>query len=509
MNAKVEKTGKNMVTLEIEVDKEVFEEGLEKAYRKNVKHIALPGFRKGKAPRKFIEKYYGDGVFFEDAINFVVPDAYDKAITENNIFPVAQPEIDIVKIGGGENFVFKAVVTVKPEFEVAAYKGVKVDKIEYIPKKEDVDAELSRMQEQNSRIVAIEGRNVENGDIVTIDYEGFMDGVAFPGGADKNHDLTIGSGQFIPGFEEQLIGKEAGAETEIQVTFPEEYHAEELKGKPATFKVTIHAIKKKELPVLDDEFAKDISEFDTLDALKEDINAKLTKAGEDRALRETEDKILEQIANDTEIDIPRPMIETQIDKILDDFRYRLSSQGLSLEQYVEYTGMKLSDMRAQYEETATRAVKANLILEKIAALEEIKVTDEEVEAELQKMADAYKMELDKIKQLMGGNMEGLIADLTTNKTLEFLVANASIKKAAAKKAAAKTTDAEVAEEKAPAKKPAAKKTTATSKSTTTKTTAAKSTTAKSGEAKSAKSTATKSTTTKKTTAAKKDTEANK
>ncbi len=468
MNVKVEKTDKNIVTLEIEVEKEKFEEGLEKAYRKNVKSIALPGFRKGHAPRKFIEKYYGEAVFYEDAINFVCPDAYDKAITDNQISPVAQPEIDIVQIGEGQNLIFKAVVTVKPEFELGEYKGIKVDKIEYIPTAEDINGEIARMQEQNARLVTIEDRAVENGDIVTIDYEGFVDGVAFAGGADKNHDLTIGSGQFIPGFEDQLIGKEKGTECEINVTFPEEYHAEDLKGKAATFKVTIHSIKKKELPALDDEFAKDISEFDTLEALKADITEKLTKAGETRALRETEDKVMEAIAAKTEIDIPRPMIETQIDRMLDDLRYRLSSQGLTLEQYVQYTGMKLEDMRAQYEENATRAVKGSLILEKIAQTENIQATDEEIDAEFQKMADAYKMDVDKIKKIMGENIDGIAADLTTNKTLEFLVANAEIKKPR-KKAAPKVADAETAEE-APAKK--------TTKSTSSKTTTAKKTTAK-------------------------------
>jgi len=502
MNVKVEKTEKNIVTLEIEVAKEIFEEGMEKAYRKNVKSITLPGFRKGKAPRKFVEKYYGEAVFYEDAINFVCPDAYDKAIEENHISPVAQPEIEIVQIGGGENLIFKATVTVKPEFTLGEYKGIKVDKIEYIPTEKDVDAELSRMQEQNSRIVTVEGRAVENGDIVTIDYEGFVDGEAFAGGADKNHDLTIGSGQFIPGFEEQLIGKECGSESEINVTFPEEYHAEELKGKAATFKVMIHAIKKKELPALDDEFAKDISEFDTFDALKADVLAQLTKSGETRALRETEEKVVEAIANATEIDIPRPMIETQIDKMMDDFNYRLSSQGLSLEQYAQYTGMPLSEMRKQYEENAQRAVKGSLILEKIAETENIQVTDKEIEAELQKMADAYKMELDKIKKIMGENLDGISADIKTNKTLTFLVENAEIKKAR-KKAEPKAKDAEVAEEAAPAKKTTAKTTTKkapTKKAEDKSDDEAKKTTT----ASKTKSTASK-TATEKTTAAKKTT----
>ncbi len=489
MNVKVEKTDKNIVTLEIEVAKEIFEEGMEKAYRKNVKSIALPGFRKGKAPRKFIEKYYGEAVFYEDAINFVCPNAYDKAIEENKISPVAQPEIEIVQIGNGDNLIFKAVVTVKPEFELGEYKGIKVDKIEYIPTDKDIDAEFARMQEQNARIITVEDRPVENGDIVTIDYEGFVDGTAFAGGADKNHDLTIGSGQFIPGFEEQLIGKECGSEIEINVTFPTEYHAEELKGKDAMFKVTIHSIKKKELPALDDEFAKDVSEFDTFDALKADVTEQLTKAGETRALRETEDKIMEAIAEATEIDIPQAMIETQIDKMMDDFRYRLSSQGLTLEQYAEYTGMPITEMRKQYADNAQKAVKGSLILEKIAETEAIKATDEEIEAELQKMADTYKMELDKIKKIMGDNLDGIAADLTTNKTLEFLVKNAEIKKAR-KKATSKSTDAEVAEEATPAKKSTAKKTTAKSdaaeKKTTTKSSATKSTSAKTTAKKTTK-----------------------
>lgn len=483
MNVKVEKTDKNIVTLEIEVDKALFEEGMEKSYRKNVKAIALPGFRKGHAPRKFIEKYYGEAVFYEDAINFVCPDAYDKAIEENQISPVAQPEIEIVQIGNDQPFIFKAVVTVKPEFEVSEYKGIKVDKIEYIPTEEDINNELSRMQEQNARIVTVEDRAVETGDIVTIDYEGFIDGEAFAGGADKNHDLTIGSGQFIPGFEDQLIGKECGADCEINVSFPEEYHAEELKGKPAVFKVKIHAIKKKELPSLDDEFAKDVSEFDTFEALKDDIKAQLTKSGETRAKRETEDKIMEIISENTEIDIPRAMIDTQIDKMMDDFRYRLSSQGLTLEQYVSYTGMKLEDMRAQYEENALRAVKGSLILEKISEKEDIKASDAEIEEELQKMADAYKMEVEKIKKIMGENLDGLSADIVTNKTLSFLVENAEIKKPR-KKAAPKAEKPEDAAEETTAKKTTAKKT--TSKSTATKSTATKSTATKKSTKKETK-----------------------
>lgn len=428
MNVKVENTEKNTVKLTIEVDKEIFEEAMEKSYKKNVKHIALPGFRKGKAPRRFVEKYYGEAVFYEDAINFACPDAYDKAITDNNIEAVDRPEIDIEQIGSGKNLIFTAVVTVKPEVTLPEYKGVKADKIEYAVTDEDIENEINAMRERNARFVTVEDRAVENGDTANIDFEGFVGDVAFEGGKGENHDLTIGSGQFIPGFEEQLIGKNIGEEVDVNVKFPEEYHAEDLAGKDALFKVKINGIKTKELPEADDELAKDVSEFDTMDELKEDIKKKLTENNDMRAKREMEDNILATIAEGTEVEIPQCMIETQIDAMLQDFGYRLSSQGLTVEQYAQFSGMGIDQMREQFKEGAEKAVKGNLILEKIAQVENIEVTDEDVEAEFQKMADQYKMELEKIKEIMQASVDSMKADLKVGNTLEFLVENASIKK---------------------------------------------------------------------------------
>lgn len=432
MSVKVEKIEKNIVKLEIEVDKAVFEEGMEKSYRKNVKHINVPGFRKGKAPRKFIEKTYGEGVFYEDAINFVCPDAYDKAIEENGIEAVSQPEIDIVQIGDGKNFIFSAKVTVKPEVTLGEYKGIKVDKIDYAVADKDVTEEIDRMRNQNARLVTVEDRGVDKGDIAVIDYEGFVEEVPFEGGKGENHNLEIGSGQFIPGFEEQLIGKNTGDETEVKVTFPEEYHAEDLKGKDAVFKVKINAIKTKQLPEADDEFAKDVSDFETIAELSADIKNKLTEAGQTCAKRETEDKILEAIAEKTEIEIPDCMVEAQIDKMLEDYNYRLSSQGITLEQYIQYVGITMEAMREQFKESAEKSVKGNLILEKIAGLESIEATEEELEEQLGKIAEQYKMEVDKVKSIMGGSLSNMKNEIKTNKTLDFLVNSASIKKSGKK-----------------------------------------------------------------------------
>ncbi len=428
----VEKLENNKVKLTIEVDKQAFEEGVEKAYRKNVKYISIPGFRKGKAPRKVCEKYYGEGVFYEDAINFVCPDAYDKAVAKSGIKPVDRPEVDIEQLESGKAFVFTAVVAVKPEFEVAEYKGIKLDKIEYKVLAKDVNAEIDRRREQNARLVSIETA-AKKGNIAVIDYEGFVDGVAFDGGKGENHNLELGSGQFIPGFEDQLIGKKAGQEVDVNVTFPTEYHAEELAGKEAVFKVKINEVKKKELPAADDEFAKDVSEFDTLDELKADIKAKMTEANNVRAKRETEDKIVDAIAEKTEIDIPECMIETQIDKMLQDFEYRISAQGITLEQYQQVTGIDEATMRGQFKDGAARSVKINLILEKIAEIEKIEVTKEEIEEELKRMSEQYSMELKKVKNIMKNSMDGLKADLSVNKTLTFLVDNAKITKKAKSK----------------------------------------------------------------------------
>lgn len=433
MKAKIKETEKNSVTLEISIEQAKFDEAMEKSYKKNVKQIQLPGFRKGKAPRRMIEKLYGEGIFYEDAINFVCPDAYDEAVTELGLNPVDRPEIDIVTIGEGETFVFSAKVTVKPEFELTEYKGVKMDKIEYKVLVADVDSEIDKMRDQNARLVTVENRAIKDGDTAVIDYEGFVDNVPFEGGKGENHNLEIGSAQFIPGFEEQLVGKKAGDDIDIKVTFPEEYHAEDLKGKEALFKVKIHSIQKKELPKKDDEFAKDVSEFNTFDELKADVRQKLEDQANERTKREKEDKVLELISEKTEIDVPDCMIESQIDKMFEDFSYKISQQGLSLEQYTQYTGLTLDGMREQFREGAAKSVKSNLILEKVADLEKIEASDEDVEKQLLKMADIYKMEIDKVREIMKSSLDNLKNELKINKTLEFLVENSVTKKATKKK----------------------------------------------------------------------------
>ena len=416
------------------IDKEKFAEAMEKSYKKNVKSIQIPGFRKGKAPRRFIEKIYGEAIFYEDAINFVCPDAYEAAVKELELDPVDQPEIDIVSIGEGD-LVLSAKVAVKPEFELPEYKGVKLDKIEYKVLEKDVDAEIKRMLEQNARIVPVENRAAKKGDITVIDFEGFVDGVAFDGGKGENHSLELGSGQFIPGFEDQLIGKKTGEEVEVNVTFPEEYHAEDLKGKEAMFKVKINSIKKKELPAKDDEFAKDVSEFDTFEELRADVKSKLQEDAKIRAQREKEDKIMEILAEKTEMDIPECMIQQQTQKMIQEFGYKIAQQGLSLEQYTQFTGTTVEGLQDQFKENAEKAVKGNLILEKIAKTEKIEATEEDVEQQFKKMADMYGMEVDKIKDIMKNSVDSIKEEIVINKTLELLVENSAVKRATKKKAA--------------------------------------------------------------------------
>ncbi len=483
---KNEQTEKNTVKLTIEVDKEAFEKALEKSYRKNVKQIALPGFRKGKAPRKLIEKYYGEAVFYEDAVNFVCPDAYEFAVKEAGISPVDRPEIDIEEIGNGKDLVLTAVVTVKPEVELGEYKGVKAEKKVYETKDEDIETRINADAEKNARMITIEDRAVEKGDITVIDFEGFVDGVAFEGGKGTDHTLEIGSGQFIPGFEDQLVGAKLNEETEINVKFPEEYHAEELKGKDATFKVTVKEIKVKELPALDDDFAKDVSEFDTFEEYKANIKADLDKSNEARTKGEFENSVVEVVTENATVDIPQCMIDNRIEDMIKDFGYRLSSQGMSLEQYMQFTGSTMDTFKEQFKDQAAAQVKSNLVLEKIAEVEGLEVSDEDLEEELKKMAEMYGMELDKVKTLIGENeQEVMKEDLKIRKAVEFVAANAKEGKSAAKKAPAKKTaeKAEDGEKKAPAKKAPAKKTTAKKaedgeKKAPAKKTAAKKTTAK-------------------------------
>lgn len=473
---KNEQIEKNTVKLTIGVDKETFEKAVDKAYKKNVKQITIPGFRKGKAPRKIIEKYYGEGVFYEDAVNFVCPEAYEYAVKEAGIEPVDRPEIDIETIGGEEDLVLTATVTVKPEVALGEYKGIKCEKTVYETKDEDVDAEIKANAEKSARLVSVEDRAVQMGDITVIDFEGFTDGVAFEGGKGTNHTLEIGSGQFIPGFEDQLVGAEIGVETEVNVTFPEQYHSEELKGKPAVFKVTVKEIKVKELPELDDDFAKDVSEFDTFEAYKNSIKEKLDKSNEARTKAEFENKLVEAVCENAEIDIPQCMIDNRIEELIREFGYRLSSQGLNMEQYMQITGATADTFKEQFKDQAEAQVKSSLVLEKIVKLENIEVTEEDVEKELQTMADMYGMELDKVKTLIGDNeKESMKEDLKMKKAVELIAENAKVGKSAAKKTAAKKPAAKAADkaedgEKAPAKKAPAKKTTAAKSTTAKKTT---------------------------------------
>lgn len=422
----VEKVDKNVVSFEFTVSADEFENGIEKAYRKNVGKINIQGFRRGKAPRKIIEKYYGNEVFYEDAINIVLPDAYDKAIEENNIFPVDQPEIDIKgEISRENGITFTAKVTVKPEFELGEYKGIKASKVSHRTLKKDIDAEIEKMRERNSRMVSVEDRAVQKDDIANIDFEGFCDGVAFEGGKGENYDLTIGSGQFIPGFEDQLIGKNIGEETEVNVTFPEEYHAENLKGKDAMFKVKINSIKVKELPELDDEFAKDVSEFDTLEELKKDVKEKLSAAGKEKAAHETEENVIKAVCDATEIDIPEAMINSQIDKMIRDFDMQMRYQGLNLEQYMKYTGTTLDSLKEQFKADAEKNVKTSLVLEKVCQVENITASDKEVSKEYDDMAEQNGMKVEDIKKYV--SEDDVKERIKTRNTIKFLIDNADFK----------------------------------------------------------------------------------
>lgn len=422
----VEKVDKNVVSFEFTVSADEFEKGVEKAYRKNVGKINIQGFRKGKAPRKIIERYYGAEIFYEDAVNIVLPDAYDNAVKENNIFPVDQPEIDIKgEIEKGKDITFTAKVTVKPEFELGEYKGVKAQKVTSRVLKKDIEAELEKKREMNSRMVPVEDRPVEKDDVANIDFEGFCNGVPFDGGKGEGFDLTIGSGQFIPGFEEQLIGKNIGDEVDVNVTFPEEYHAEELKGKPALFKVKINSIKVKELPELDDEFAKDVSEFDTLEDLKKDIKENLSKAGKENAAHKTEENVINAVCDATEIDIPDAMINSQIDKMLRDFDMNMRYQGLNLEQYLKYTGMTVDKMRAQFKDDAAKNVKTSLVLEKICEAEGIDASEDEINKEYESMAESNGMKIEDIKKYV--SEDDVKETIKARNTIKFLVDNANFK----------------------------------------------------------------------------------
>ncbi len=415
----------SQVYFEIEIEKEAFAAAMDKSYRKNVKSINIPGFRKGKAPRAFIEKMYGEAIFYDDAINFVLPEAYEEAVKELGLDTVDQPDVDIVKLEKGEAPVFSVVVTVKPEVKLGDYKGLKVEKVVKAVSDEDVQAELKRAQENCARVTTVEEGTPENGDTVVLDFEGFVDSVAFEGGKGEGYNLELGSGSFIPGFEEQLVGKNLNEEVIVKVTFPEEYHSADLAGKDAEFKCVMHSIVKKELPELDDEFAKDVSEFDTLDEYKADIVAKLTERNEKEAEAEFENTVLEKAAELMEVEMPAVMVEKQIDSYVNDMKYRVESQGLSFEQYMQFTGMTEEAMRENMRPQAEKGARVALLIENVAKAENIKATDEDLEEEITKLAEGYGMEADKVREIVKANEESIRQDIEFRKTVKFLTESAA------------------------------------------------------------------------------------
>ena len=425
MSYRVEDLGKNMVKLTIEADAAEFEEALQKAYLKNRNRISVQGFRKGKAPRSIIEKLYGAGIFYEDAANLIIPDAYEKAAQESGLEIVSRPEIDVEQIEKGKPFIFTAEVAVKPEVTLGQYKEIEVEAKPVEVTAEELDAELGRVREQNSRMITVDDRAVEDGDLTTIDYEGFVDGVPFEGGKGENQALAIGSHSFIDTFEEQLIGKKIGEEAEIHVTFPGDYHAKELAGKPAVFKVTVKEIKVKELPNLDDEFAQDVSEFNTLEEYKADLEKTIRERKEKDAKRAKEDAVVEKIIENAQMEIPQAMIDSQARQMADEFAQRLQMQGMQMDQYLQYTGLDADKFVETTKPQALKRIQTRLVLEAVVKAENIQVSDEELEKEFEEMAKAYRMETDKLKDLIGEKeKEQMKTDLAVSKAVDLVAAAA-------------------------------------------------------------------------------------
>ena len=425
MSLQVEKLEKNMAKLTIEVPASELEKALQSAYMKQKNKISLPGFRKGKVPRQMIEKMYGAEIFYDDAANALIPKAYADAYDECELDIVSRPEIDVVQIEKGKDFIFTATVATKPEVTLGEYKGLEVDKVSTRVTQKEVDAKIQEEAEKNARTITVEDRAVQDGDEVVLDFEGFVDGVAFEGGKGENYPLTIGSGSFIPGFEEQLVGAETEKEVEVKVTFPEDYHAEDLKGKEAVFKCTVHEIKAKELPEIDDEFAAEVSEFDTLEEYKADVKAKIKeqKAAEGKAKQE--DQVVEQAVKNATYELPEAMVETQAEQMANDFAQRMQSQGLTMEQYFQFTGTTAEQMMEDLKPQAVKRIETRLILEAIAKAENIEISDEKLDEEIGKMAEAYKMEADKLKEFMGENeKKQMKEDMAVQEAITFLVENA-------------------------------------------------------------------------------------
>ena len=427
MNVKVEKTeNNNEVKLEITVEAEKFDGAIKTVFNKNAKYFNIPGFRKGKAPYQIVEKTYGAQIFYEDAFNEIAGQAYEEALKENKIEAVSKPEIDLVQIEKGKNLIFTAVVSTKPEVTLGKYKGIEIKKVEYNVSDEDVEHELGHMAEKNARLVSVEDRPVESGDITVIDFEGFVDGKAFDGGKAENHELTIGSNTFIPGFEDQIIGMKLEEEKEINVKFPEEYFSANLAGKDAMFKVKLQEIKKKEMPEINDELAKDISEFDTIDELKKSIREKQEEQNKQRAKYETEDEVIKAVCDEAKVDIPNGMIELEIDRMAQDIETRLSYQGMKLEQYLKMMNKTMEDFRKENREQAENAVKSRLVLEAVEKDAKIEVTEEEISAKIKEMAENYGRKEEEVKD--NPELVKYVGDsLKTEKTIKFLVENAKIK----------------------------------------------------------------------------------
>lgn len=425
MSYTVENLEKSMAKITITVDADAFEEAMVKSYNKNKKNISIQGFRKGKAPRKMVEKLYGPEVFYEDAANFAIPDAYEEAAKESGLEIVSRPEIDVVEIEKGKDFVFTATVAVKPEVTLGDYKGIEVEKKTVKVMAADVNAEIDKVREQNSRMITVENRGIKKDDTAVIDFEGFVDGEPFQGGKGEDYSLVIGSHTFIDTFEDQLVGKKAGEEVDVNVTFPEEYHEASLKGKPALFKVTVKEIKKKELPKLDDEFASEVSEFETLKEYKASVKKNLTERRKEEAKREKENEVVEKVVENITVELPEPMVDEQTQQLIQEFAGRLSSQGLSFDQYMQMTGMTVDALMGQMKPEAEKRIRTRLALEAIVDAEKIKATAKDIDKEIENMANMYQMEVDKIKEMIGdAEKEQIGKDLAVQKAVDFVVKNA-------------------------------------------------------------------------------------
>lgn len=441
MSLQVEKLEKGMAKLTIEVSAEELDKAIDNAYRQNRNRISIPGFRKGKAPRKMIEQMYGKEIFYEDAANELIPVAYEKAYDECSEDIVSAPKVDVVQLEAGKPFIFTAEVALKPEVTLGKYKGVKVPAADLAVTEEEVDKEIERERETNGRTVNVEDRAVKDGDMTVIDFEGFVDGVAFEGGKGENYPLTIGSGQFIPGFEEALIGAELNAQVDVNVTFPEDYQAEELAGKPAVFKCTVKEIKEKLLPELDDEFASEVSEFDTMAEYREDVKKKLADKKAAAAKDAKEEAAVDAVIEDAKMEIPDAMLDTQQRQMVDEFSQRIQAQGLSMEQYMQFTGMTPAMLLEQVRPQALKRIQSRLVLEAVAAAEKMEVSEEEFEEELKTMGEVYQMEPDKVKELLGENgAKQVREDLCIKKAVEFVVEHAKEEKASKAKTKKKTAE---------------------------------------------------------------------